>query len=168
MSSKIRIATRGFPSLHYLEVNAYAEVTEHKKYRMFSDVVFLSCSFQYDRAKTLTMQIKNNDLRALAYGIKECIKNGKSSYIKYTDPRAAGGAGTKKSISLAVEKGTIYINIKNKEDNLAFGYDFYQMAALADTITLIAEESDKRIFQLQSDNNILQLQPGMDAYGLDT
>lgn len=146
--TKKKLAFKAFRAKHFLEVSAFVELEDKGKYTHYEDVVFISCSAEYDRNTTITMQIRNLDLRALAYGIKEILKNGKSSYVKYTDPRAAGGAGNKKSLTLGNEKSTIYINFNDKTNNIAFGLDAYSMAALADTITLIADVADKKIFDM--------------------
>lgn len=146
-----KLASKGFRAKHYLEISAFVELDDKGKYIQYEDVVFISCSANYDRSTTITMQVRNLDLRALAYGIKEILKNGSSSYIKYTDPKAAGGAGNKKSLSLGKDASSVYINFNDKTNNIAFGLDVYSMAALADTINMIADVADKKIFDFMSE-----------------
>jgi hypothetical protein len=150
MATKIKLASKSFRAKHYLEINAFVEVENKERYTQYEDVVFISCSADYDRAKMITMQVRNIDLRALAYGLKEILKNGTSSYAKYTDPKAAGGTGNKKSITLGKDKGMFYINFNDKTNAIAFGFDAYSMASLADIIILMAEVADQKIFAMQT------------------
>lgn len=148
MATLKKLASKNFRAKHFLEVNAFVEMENNGKYTHYEDVVFISCSAEYDRSTTISMQVRTLDLRALAYGIKEMLKNGSSSYVKYTDPKAAGGSGNKKSLSLGRENSTLYLNFNDKTNNIAFGLDSYSMAALSDAIILIADVADRKIFDL--------------------
>lgn len=152
---KIPLAKKGFSGKHYLEFSCYAEGIDMGKYTHYVDLVFAEFSIDYSRSpeKKIAMQLGSIDLRALHYAIKECIKTGNSSYIKYTDPKLAGSGGARKELNVKHQGGTkgamIYINMSDGVKSGAFGLDAYSAASMADALSLLAEEAERGVYRCQ-------------------
>lgn len=100
------------------------------------------------------MKVTAHDLRSMSYGIRELLKNGNSSYKKFTDPTKAGSEGNKNQLSLGVlanddKASTYYLNYLSGNKKLGFGFDAYSIASISDALLLIAEETDKALFYYQ-------------------
>lgn len=146
---KIKVAQKGFGEKHFLEISSYVEFTPEENYTRASDLIFLEISPNFDRKKKVVMRIDTMDLRALSYAIKECIKNGSSPYKKFTDPKLSGGNGNKKELSVAKDDKNGYINIKEGSNSIGFAMDFYSYISFADIIVLMAETTERMVYQYQ-------------------
>jgi hypothetical protein len=144
------VASKSFPGKNLFVVSAKIE---YKKF--YSDAVFLEFTenFSEGNNEKTVMLVTANDLRALSYGIRELMKNGKSNFKKYTDPARAGGEGAKNELNIGLlneaGKTTYYLNYSSGSKKIGCGFDPYLFVALSDTLLLIAEECDKALFFYQ-------------------
>lgn len=147
------VGQRGFSSKHFLQISSYIETNTKEEPKRYSDTVFIEISPEYVRKNKIALSVGAIDLRNMGYAIKECLKNQKSSYIKFTEPSRGGFAGERKSLSFALDDKTLYLNIESGGKKIGMGFDFYNAASFADIITLMAEETEKKLYQYQRQTN---------------
>lgn len=144
-----RVGHKLFNAKNLLGFSAWIEEEYAGDRVIFSDLIFIEMSEGYNASKKISMRVRAIDLRALAYGIKEIIKTGASRFEKYTEPNLAGASGEKKKLSLNVSGDIIFLNISEGSTNISYSADAYNFASLADSITFLAEETDKMLYWFQ-------------------
>jgi len=105
----------------------------------------------YDKNNGIRMLADASDLRALSYAIKSLVKNKKTSYKKFTDPKRAkngNGQGKQKMLTLGVNKDTYYLNF-SQNHKIGVGFDMFKILAIADQLEVIAECTEKMLFRKQ-------------------
>lgn len=150
------VGQRGFSSKHFLQISSYIETNDEQHPKRYTDTIFVEIAPEYVRAKKIALSVGALDLRNMAYAIKECLKNHKSSYIKYTEPARGGFEGQRKSLSFAVQEKTLFLNIESDGNKIGMGFDFYSAISFADTITLLAEETEKALYRYQRETNLME------------
>lgn len=143
-----RVAQKVFNGKNLFVISAWIEEElADSGWKIYEDVVFFEFTEGYDAKKKVSMALSSSDLRSMVYGVRELLKNNKTDYRKYTDPKLAGGTGAKKDISFAKdEKGSYYINLSFGAVKVGFAFDVYAFAGLVDTLSLIAEETEKVLY----------------------
>jgi len=154
--AQYHVAYKSFPGKNLFAVSAKIEMHRKEPRNVYTDVVFLELTEDFSGGgnKKITMKVTAHDLRAMSYGIRELLKNGKSSYRKFTDPSKAGNEGNKNQLSLGMlvnddKIPTYYLNHLSGSKKLGFGFDAYSIASISDALLLIAEETDKALFYYQ-------------------
>ena len=105
----------------------------------------------YSKNNGIRMLADASDLRALSYAIKSLVKNKKTGYKKFTDPKRAkngNGQGKQKMLTLGVNKDTYYLNF-SQNHKIGVGFDMFKILAIADQLEVIAECTEKMLFRKQ-------------------
>lgn len=146
-----RVAQKIFNGKNLFVISSWIEeALTDAGWKIYEDVVFFEFTEGYDTNKKVIMALSSSDLRSMVYGIRELLKNGETSYRKFTDPKLAGGSGAKKEISFAKdEKKNYYINLTSGVGKVGFAFDVYAFAGLIDSLILIAEETEKALYWYQ-------------------
>lgn len=150
------VAYKSFPGKNLFAVSSKIEGVNNRDRLVYSDVIFLEFTEDFTNGGNTksVMKVTAHDLRSMSYGLRELLKNQKSSYKKFTDPNKAGGTGSRNELNLAHElkdgKAPVYyINMLSGNKKIGCGFDAYSIAALSDALLLIAEETDKAMFYFQ-------------------
>lgn len=147
---RLKVAQKGFSGKHFLEVSCYIEFIKMEKYTRLDDLIFIELSPNYDRTKSIKMRLGTIDLRSIAYGLKEILRGSiEVGYKKYTDPKLAGGSGSKNELNIRKQDHGFYINFFNGSTPVGFTMDKYTTASMADSFNLMAEETEKAIYYHQ-------------------
>lgn len=144
---KFRVGQKIFNGKNLLVFSAWIELEKKERAEIISDVVFIELTEGYVAEKKLVMKVVANDIRAMTYAIKELIANGETKYEKYTDPKLAGTDGAKNKLSFGkTEDGTFYFNLSSGGTKVRFPFDTYHIRAFVDSLTLIADETEKALY----------------------
>lgn len=149
-NQKFRVAKKSYQGKNLLAISAWVEEKAAGDGMVLSDLIFLEFTENYEVTKKHSLRVTASDLRAMAYAVKDLLKNGETKYRKYTDPKLAGGSGPKNEISMMRhDKGGYYINLTAGETKIGHQFDAFEFIAFADSITLIAEETEKALYYHQ-------------------
>lgn len=127
------------------------DVKIERKGVFYDDAVFLKIN-NYVERNEITMQMHVFDLRAVAHAMKGYGNGGKAGapFKKFTE-----SGGIKKKLSLAEADRVFYVNIEeyeNKKRTLALAHPFgaYSIVSAAETVLLMCDEAERRLFHLQN------------------
>ncbi|MEA3373708.1 MAG: hypothetical protein U9Q62_08475 [Campylobacterota bacterium] len=136
-----RVAKRSFNSKNVLNIGAVIEKDEHS----INEVIFVEVAEYGGRG--IVMKFTAIDLRALTYAMRTVLKTGASSYLKHNR------SGDTKS-ELWVHKGEksgYFINAKKTgKGALGVQFDQYRWVALIDSLSLLADETEKALYFYQN------------------
>lgn len=148
---KYRVAHKSYTGKHLFAISAWIEEELLEKHRVYSDVVFFEFTELYDAKSKSVLALTSGDMRSMVYGVRELLKTGKTQYEKYTDPNLTGANGKKKQISFGKTENPInyFINFTSGNTKISFSFDTYAFAGFADSLSLIAEETEKALYYYQ-------------------
>jgi len=164
MKKQIPVALKGYNHKTLLTISTVIEIEDN----IVKDSVFLTffpasatSKIGYNQAEKQTMLLNVNDLRALEYGCRELLKV-KQKIASGADTRNIGHyrkftskENITKSITLMVQETQnsdflYWINYSdNQKHQIGLGMNIFDFMAFIDSIKLIADETDKKLYLTQ-------------------
>lgn len=149
---RFRVAHKSYTGKNLFVISSWIEEELIGTHRAYSDVVFFEFTELYEAKSKSVLALSSSDMRSMVYGVRELLKTGKTQYEKYTDPNLAGTSGNKKKITFGKTEGAInyfFINFTSGAMKIGFSFDTYGFAGFADSLSLIAEETEKALYYYQ-------------------
>ena len=148
----VTVANRGYSAHSLFYVSANIGFTNYIKEVVFVEIrngVRNGDLFQYSKDDNIKMKFDSIELRALAYAMKEILKH-KSNELGYSKFTKTGNMRKKLVLGYtpakkASEQDTFYINI----NDYSVAIPKYDFAALADSLMLIANETETIFYKYQ-------------------
>jgi hypothetical protein len=158
-NTRYKVAQKGFPSNHLLNINAVFEGKKENGRDILSDVIYVEFAegvkrnnvySGYDTENKIAFKFNSYEIRVLKYELKKLISSGKSEYKKHHNPSLASSNDGVKEITLASNNTAFYINVEERE-NKKFGISFNssELRAFMDCLELIAKETDEVLYKYQ-------------------
>lgn len=158
-NTRYKVAQKGFPSNHLLNINAVIEGKKENGKDILADVIYVEFAegikrnnvySGYDTDNKIAFKFTSYELRILKYELKKLISSSKSDYKKHHNPSLASSSDGIKEITLASSNNTFYINAEEK-GNKKFGIAFnsLELRAFMDCLDLIAKETDEVLYKYQ-------------------
>jgi hypothetical protein len=153
-NKKFKIASKQISTANLFIINSFIEVVvpEGSTTSIAKDLVFLEFYQGYNRNTKLSMMMDCFELRRLSYGLKELYKIGKSSYKNFTDPKLSNNTNSsgRKELSLGLIDNKYFVNLRHENaDTYKITLDKYSLLAFCDSIDLIAETTETKLYSYQ-------------------
>jgi len=150
---KVYLSYRGFSAQNFISVFSFLEYSNFVKdgvFITFREGVRHPAGFKYDKENEITMSISAIDLRALAYGIKDIVKN-KSNALPYKNITRSDAV---KTLSLKyVDKKSdgefIYIQVLYKKKVIGVEFNKWEALSFSDSLKIIADGTEKSLYMAQ-------------------
>ena len=138
---RYRVGTLEFSGKHFLEVSAFIETGEKG---FGKDVIFFAIHEEFDRSRSISMQLRVNDLFAMSEGVRELLLKGTTSFVKFTK---SNDTGSKLLLEKIEEK--YYLKMIRDHKMLSMGFDTYYFRAFHTRIVSLAKYVERDLYAIQ-------------------
>ncbi len=140
-----RVGTLEFSGKHFLEISAFIEIGDKG---FGKDVIFFAIHEEFNRSRSISMQLRVNDLFAMSEGMKELLIKNTTSFVKFTK---SNDIASKLVFDKIDDK--YHLKMIRNQKMLSMGFDTYYFRAFRTRIISLAKYVERDLYAIQKRRN---------------